>query len=271
MKSNHVFIVKALWSCLLFTILSFCSSAQSRTVSGKVTDPKDNSGIAGVSVQVKGTNAGTVTDNDGNFALSVPSNSSVLIFSYSGLGTQEIDVGNKTTINVQLSDKVISMQEVVVIGYGTQKKSDLTGAVGSVKASQLQERPSASLNQALAGRIPGVQVNTNSGRPGGQTNIRIRGFSSINTTNNPLYVVDGVILPVGTQTQNSNAIDFINPNDIASVEILKDASATAIYGASGANGVILITTKRGTSGGGRVTYDVDVQCTYHRTKECGNA
>jgi TonB-linked SusC/RagA family outer membrane protein len=149
------------------------------------------------------------------------------------------------------------MQEVIVIGYGSQRKSDLTGAVGSVKASQLQERPATSLNQALAGRVAGVQVNTNSGRPGGQTTMRIRGFSSINTTNNPLYVVDGVILPVGSQTQLSNSIDFINPNDIASVEILKDASATAIYGARGANGVVLITTKRGTAGGGKITYDAD--------------
>ena len=115
--------------------------------------------------------------------------------------------------------------------------------MGSVKATQLQERPSPSLNQAIAGRVPGVQVNTNSGRPGGQTNVRIRGFSSINTSNNPLFIVDGIQLPVGTQNNNSNSIDFINPNDIASVEILKDASATAIYGARGANGVIMITTK----------------------------
>ena len=147
---------------------------------------------------------------------------------------------------------------MVVVGYGTQKKSDLTGAVATVKASQLQERPAASLNQALAGRMPGVQVNTNSGRPGGQTNVRIRGFSSIQATSNPLYIVDGVALPMGTQSSNSNAIDYINPSDIASVEVLKDASATAIYGARGANGVILVTTKRGSRNGGKITYDMDL-------------
>jgi TonB-dependent SusC/RagA subfamily outer membrane receptor len=144
-----------------------------------------------------------------------------------------------------------------VVGYGTRRKSDLTGAVGSVRAAQLQERPAASLNQALAGRISGVQVNTNSGRPGGRTNIRVRGFSSINSSNNPLYVVDGVMLPQSNQAQASQAIDYINPNDIVAVEVLKDASSTAYYGARGANGVILITTKRGRSGEGRITYDAD--------------
>ncbi|MDQ3846913.1 MAG: TonB-dependent receptor, partial [Bacteroidota bacterium] len=184
-------------------------------------------------------------------------NARFLTFTSVGYGEQEVPLGSSSTINVALRPGAQSLNEVVVVGYGTRRKSDLTGAVGSVKASQLQERPAASLNEALAGRVPGVQINTNSGRPGGQTNIRIRGFSSINTSNNPLYVIDGVILPVGTQTERSNAIDFINPGDIASIEILKDASATAIYGARGANGVVLITTKRGTAGPARITYDAD--------------
>ncbi len=156
-----------------------------------------------------------------------------------------------------LAPDVKSLQDVVVIGYGTQKRSDITGAVASIKAAQLEERPLPSVNQALAGRLPGVNVTENSGRPGGQTRVRIRGFSSINTSNNPLYIVDGVMLPVGTQTQFSNAIDFINPADIGSVEVLKDASATAIYGSRGANGVVLLTTKRGSKDGPRVTYDVN--------------
>src|SRR6185503_11388971 len=172
-----------------------------------------------------------------------------------GYQDKEVVLGSSNEVNVSLSLGSASLNDVVIVGYGRQRKSDLTGSVGSVRAAQLQERPAASVNQALAGRIAGVQVNTNSGRPGGQTNVRIRGFSSINTSNNPLYVVDGVILPVGTQSQNSNSIDFINPDDIASVEVLKDASATAIYGARGANGVILVTTKKGTAGGGKVTYD----------------
>jgi len=238
----------------LVLLLPMFSQAQSRSITGKVTDSRDNTPLQGVSVQVKGTNTGTITDATGTFTITVPSRDSRLIISYSGLGSQEVSVGDKTTVDVQLSPTT-SMQEVLVVGYGTTRKRDVTGAVGSVKSSQLQERPSASLNQGLAGRIAGVQVNTNSGRPGGQTNVRIRGFSSINTSNNPLYVVDGVILPVGTQSQNSNSIDFINPDDIASVEVLKDASATAIYGARGANGVILVTTKKGTAGGGKVTYD----------------
>ena len=221
---------------------------------------KDENGepLQGASVVVKGTTTGTMTDGKGNFILDVPSSQSVIVISFTGLKTKEITVGNQTTFNVQLEVDSETLQEVVVVGYGTQRKSDVTGAVGSVKEAQLRERPAASLNQALAGRVAGVQVNSNSGRPGGQTNIRIRGFSSINTTNNPLYVIDGVILPVGSQTQNSNAIDYLNPNDIASVEVLKDASSTAIYGARGANGVILVTTKRGTAGGGKVTYDADL-------------
>ena len=155
-----------------------------------------------------------------------------------------------------------SLEEVVVIGYGTRRKTDLTGSVGTVKAEEIQERQSPTVSQSLAGRVAGVAVNVNSGRPGGQSNVRIRGFSSISTSNNPLYVVDGVILPVGTQTDGSmalnNAIDNINPADIASVEVLKDASSTAIYGARGANGVIIITTKRGSTSGGRVTFDMQL-------------
>lgn len=224
-----------------------------------MVDPKDNTPLSGVSIQVKGSTVGTVSDQNGNYSLTVPSGSSVLVFTYTGIAPKEIRVGNQSNLDVDLSSTGATLEEVVVsVGYGTQRKSDLTGSVSAVRAAQLQERPAASLNQAMAGRMPGVQVNTNSGRPGGQTNIRIRGFSSINSSNNPLYVVDGVILPVGTQSNNSNAIDFINPSDIASVEVLKDASSTAIYGARGANGVIIITTKRGTAGGAKVTYDVDV-------------
>lgn len=257
MKKSHAFIARISLPFLLM-VMSLFSFSQSRTVTGKIIDQRDNKGLAGASVLVKGTSTGTTTDEGGNYAIAVPSSESVLIVSYTGLGTQEIAVGNQTTVNVRFSATSASMDEVVVVGYGTRRKSDLTGSVGTVRGSQLSERPAPSLNQALAGRITGVQVNTNSGRPGGQTNVRIRGFSSINTSNNPLYIIDGVALPQGTQTQNSNSIDFINPNDIASLEILKDASATAIYGARGANGVILITTKRGSASGGRITYDMEL-------------
>lgn len=249
----------ATWiSAALLVMLPLLSSAQSRVLSGKIIDSKDNTPLAGVTIQVKGTNVVTQAGPDGAFKVEVPANARSLVFSFVGYNDKEIPIGTSDELNISLEPGTKSLENVVVIGYGTSRKSDLTGAVGSVKAAQLQERPAASLNQALAGRIAGVQINTNSGRPGGQTNVRIRGFSSINTTNNPLYVVDGVILPVGTQTNNSNSIDYINPGDIASVEVLKDASATAIYGARGANGVILITTKKGSSSGGRITYDMDL-------------
>jgi TonB-linked SusC/RagA family outer membrane protein len=225
-------------------------------IKGTVTSDKGEK-IPGVNVTIKGTSQGAVTDADGNFSITVPSQEAVLVFSYIGYIQEEVKVGNQTTIDISLVTDIQSLNEVVVIGYGTQNKSDLTGSVASVKEIQLKERPAASLNQALAGRMPGVQVNSNSGRPGGRANVRIRGFSSINSSNNPLYVVDGVQLPVGNQEQASQAIDFINPNDIVSVEVLKDASSTAIYGARGANGVILITTKRGKSGDGQITYDAD--------------
>ena len=229
--------------------------AQERVVTGTVTDDQ-GAGMPGVNVLVKGTPQGTVTDAQGSFTISAPANAT-LVFTFVGFKTTEMPVGDRTKIDIALASDLTALEEVVVIGYGTQKRSDLTGAVGSVSEDKLKERPTSSLNQALSGKIAGVQVNNNSGRPGGRSNVRIRGFSSINSSNNPLYVVDGIQLPQGTKDQFSNAIDYINPNDVISMEVLKDASSTAIYGARGANGVILITTRRGKSGEGRVTYDVD--------------
>jgi TonB-dependent starch-binding outer membrane protein SusC len=234
------------------------TSLADRTIKGKVTDKANNDGLPGVNVVIKGTSTGTTTDEKGNYSLDVAGNSSVLVFSFVGYLSQEIEVGNRSVLDVAIESDTKALSEVVVIGYGTAKKSDLTGSVGSVKEDQLKERPAPSLNQALQGKISGVQVNVNSGRPGGRGNVRIRGFSSINASNNPLYVVDGVMLPQGNQNQQSQAIDYINPNDIVSVEVLKDASSTAIYGARGANGVILVTTKKGKAGEGVITYNVDL-------------
>ena len=228
--------------------------AADRTLSGRVTDEKSE-GLPGVTVLLKGTQRGTVTDADGRYKLDVPDGNSTLVFSFVGYLSQEVQVGGQTSVNISLKADDKTLDEIVVIGYGTARKSDLTGAVSGVKEAQLLERPAPSLNQALSGRMPGVQVNTNSGRPGGRTTIRIRGFSSINSSNNPLYVVDGVMLPQTTGDQFSSPIDYINPNDIVSVEVLKDASSTAIYGARGANGVILVQTRKGKAGEGRVTYD----------------
>jgi TonB-linked SusC/RagA family outer membrane protein len=236
----------------------FQSAAQTIRITGTVRD-ENGQPLPGVGVKSVKTGKAAVTDASGRFTIEVDSATEQLTFTFIGYTTQVRSAGAGTaTLNINLvPSAAVNLDDVVVIGYGTARKTDLTGAVGSVKQEQLAERPAASLNQALSGRISGVQVNTNSGRPGGQTNVRIRGFSSINSSNNPLYIIDGVILPVGSQTQNSNAIDFLNSGDIASVEVLKDASSIAIYGARGANGVILITTKKGTSQGGRISYDVD--------------
>lgn len=238
----------------LSLLLSF-GLARAQTINGTVSD--SNGPLPGANVLVKGTTNGTQTDFDGNYSLNGVSGNATLVFSYIGFTTLEVSVGNKTEINAVLQENASELDEVVLIGYGSQKKSDLTGAVGSVSEDELQERSVQSLNQGLAGRVAGVQVNTTSGRPGGKTNVRIRGFSSINSSNNPLYVVDGVQLPQGNLDQYSSAIDFLNPNDVVSIEVLKDASSTAIYGARGANGVILVTTKRGRAGQGRITYNVE--------------
>jgi len=215
-------------------------------IKGKVID-SSNEPLPFATVLVKDTDIKTQTDRDGNFTLEVPSRSSVLVVFYIGYEKNERIVGDQTTFTIQLKESNNNLQEVVVIGYGTQRKSDLTGAVGSVKSSELMQRPAINVEQSLAGRIAGVNVSTNSGRPGGRTSISIRGFSSINASNDPLYVVDGVIWTDG--------ITNLNPNDVESIDVLKDASSTAIYGTRGSNGVIIVTTKRGDKDGSQVRYD----------------
>jgi TonB-linked SusC/RagA family outer membrane protein len=257
MKDN---LLKQMRYIFMLHLLLFVSTAgawaQGNPVTGRVTDEK-GAGLPGVTVVVKGTTVGTSTDGDGNFSLNVPNGNGTLVVSFIGYSPQEVPIDNRTSIDISLAPDAKALDELVVIGYGVQRKSDLTGAVGSVKGETLQERPAASLNQALAGRIAGVNASVNSGRPGGRANIRIRGNTSVSVANNPLYVIDGVILNATGLTNGSTPIDYINPNDIASIEVLKDASATAIYGARGANGVILVTTKRGSQDGGRVNYDSD--------------
>ena len=193
-----------------------------RKVSGKVND-SSGATLPGVSVVVKGTTTGVITDSNGTYSLANIPENVILQFSFVGMKTQEVIVAGKTIINVTLAEETVGIEEVVAVGYGVQSKKDVTGAVGSVKEQALQSRPTTSVAQALAGRISGVNVSVNSGRPGGKPNIRIRGNTSISITNEPLYIVDGVI----------SSIDYINPNDIASIEVLKDASSTAIYGARG--------------------------------------
>ncbi|RZK72779.1 MAG: SusC/RagA family TonB-linked outer membrane protein, partial [Pedobacter sp.] len=175
-------------------------------------------------------------------------NSDQLVFNYVGYASQTITVGNRTTINVSLKSAVTGLSDVVVVGYGTTKRADLTGAIGSVNMKDLEQAPVKSFDQALSGRVAGVQVSTNDGQPGATANIVIRGAGSISQDNSPLYVIDGF------PSENANA-NSINPSDIESIDVLKDASATAIYGARGSNGVVLITTKKGKAGKPQLTYN----------------
>ncbi|MEK6480995.1 TonB-dependent receptor [Catalinimonas sp. 4WD22] len=249
------------WCLLLICGLSTLTYAQS-TVSGTVTDLENNSGLPGVNVLVKGSTTGTVTDIDGNYSLTVPSGANTLVFSSVGYETTEVEINGQSTINVDLSPDLQSLSEVVVVGYGTVKKSDLTGSVASIDGESINEFPVASIDQGIQARAPGVQVTQASAAPGGGVSVRIRGSNSINSGSEPLYVIDGFpIYPdnsaygVGGSRQPSNIMATINPNDIASIEILKDASATSIYGSRGSNGVVLITTKRGKAGESKIDYD----------------
>ncbi|MGC9343461.1 MAG: SusC/RagA family TonB-linked outer membrane protein, partial [Bacteroidales bacterium] len=225
-------------------LLSFNMFGQ-RTVTGTVTDAGTGEGLIGATVLVKGTTRGTVTDLQGNYSIEVSSSEDVLVFSYISYETIEEVVGDRTTINVTLKEAATELEDVVVIGYGTVKKSDLTGSVAVVTSEDLNRRPSPNFQQALQGKAPGVLVTSNSGLPGAGASIKIRGVGSINSDADPIYVIDGVI---------TGSLGAINPADIESMQILKDASASAIYGADGANGVVIITTKRGESGKPRVSY-----------------
>ncbi len=226
------------------------------TVKGRVTDEKGEA-LPGATILVKGADGlGTSAGADGSFALTVPTGNETLVISSVGYVAQEIALAGRTTLTVQLAVDNQALNEVVVVGYGTQRRSDLTGAVGSVKASEITERPVVNVAQSLQGRVAGVNVTLNSGQPGGGAPVvRIRGYSSITASNDPLYVVDGVYWTAGvTGSASQTPLTVLNPNDIESIEVLKDASATAIYGAQGSAGVILITTKRGRKGG-TVSYD----------------
>ncbi|MES2775970.1 MAG: TonB-dependent receptor [Bacteroidota bacterium] len=247
---------KASLLLLVYILLLPCMIfAQQKSIKGKVTD-ETGIGIPDGTVLVKGTTTSTKTDANGDFTISVPGPGSVLVFTYTGFAPQEIAVRNKTIINVSMSTEIKGLGEVVVVGYGTQKKSDVTGALTSVSAKTIQERPSNNVLQAIQGKAAGVNVSTNM-KPGELPAVRIRGNRSINASNDPLYVVDGIPI-ISSLGVTSFSINDINPNDIASLEILKDASATAIYGSRGANGVILITTKKGSKGRISINYNSTV-------------
>lgn len=219
-----------------------------RQLSGRVTRENGSDGLAGVSVTVKGTKTATSTDNSGNWKLAVPSGRSVvLVFSSVGYRSVEVPVGEGNSINVSLSEEAAALSDVVVVGYSTVRRKDLTGSVSSISAKQIKDVPLASAAEAIQGRLAGVQVQVAEGAPGADILVRVRGGSSITQDNSPLYIVDGV--------QVENALAVISPQDIASIDVLKDASTTAIYGARGANGVVNITTKSGRSGKTNVSYN----------------
>lgn len=258
---KHSTIKKLL--CLLLMMSPFLVMAQERTVSGKVTDAETGDNLPGVNVLIKGTTVGTSTDANGSYSLSVPSDNAVLVFSFIGYASTEVVVGAQTAINQSLQSDIKSLEEVVVVGYGTQRKADLTGAVGGLRASDVDiaSKPITSPDQLLAGRVAGIQISNRSGDPGAPIDVRIRGVGTAGV-NSPLWVIDGVpivqtsniTVNTGSQTE-SNPLAGINPSDIESIDVLKDASAAAIYGARAANGVIIVTTKRGKEGTAQVTYD----------------
>jgi TonB-linked SusC/RagA family outer membrane protein len=285
MKKNFTSISQYLLSCALVGVLgtgSFLNAAplhtsplnkevsMDRTVTGKIVSADDNSPIPGVSIVLKGTRSGTNTDADGQFKMDVVDANSVLVFSAVGFVSQEVTVGSKTTFSIALAGDMKALSEVVVVGYGTQKKSQLTGAISSVSSKMISEMPITNLGQAMQGRVAGVDVAQSGSKPGTVPKITIRGRRSFNAGNNPLYVVDGIPLSGDrNELAATRPFDFVsggyedmNPNDVASMEILKDATSTAIYGARGANGVVLITTKRGAPKGKTVvSYDTYVGVT----------
>jgi len=231
---------------LIFLVLCHTlGHAQDYTVSGKIID-ETGTPLQGVNTAIKGTKTGTLSNNEGSFSLHVPNGKILLVFSFVGMKSQEIDVNGRHTIQVTMEEDANGLDEVVVVGYGTQTRRDITGSIASIKEKTLREVPVTNVSQMLEGRIPGAYVTTGSNKPGTTPSITIRGNRSFNASNAPLYVVDGI--PV------SDAITDINPSDIVSIEVLKDASATAIYGSRGANGVILVTTARGKTGETSVQY-----------------
>ncbi|MFN7118808.1 MAG: SusC/RagA family TonB-linked outer membrane protein [Saprospiraceae bacterium] len=251
--------MKKLFYLFAFLLLATGSMLAQRSISGKVTSDEGDP-LVGATVLAKGTSVGTTTDIDGNYTLSVPQEVTTLIFSYTGYRTVELPIGTSNVLDITLNAEVSQLSEVVVVGYGTQIKSTLSGNISKVGGEEIQGLPVPSVEQALQGKSAGVFIESTNGKPGSAIRVRVRGSSSIGASNQPLFVVDGV--PITTASQNIsgaplNPLADLNFNDIESIEILKDASASAIYGSRAANGVVLITTKRGKSG--KTAFDVDFQ------------
>ncbi|GAA4453600.1 TonB-dependent receptor [Nibrella saemangeumensis] len=228
---------------------------QERRITGKVTADENGQGLPGVSVTLKGTSRGTSTDADGNYVLNVPNGSiATLVFSFIGYASQEVTLGSQSTINVTLKASDQTLDEVVVVGYGTQQRRDVTGSIASLNTRTIRDQPVPNIVEGLTGRMPGVLIQQNTGAPGNSPSIKIRGLGSISAGNGPLVVIDGQPLDSGSLT-NGGGLNQLNPNDIEKIDVLKDASATAIYGSRGANGVVVVTTRRGKAGQTRLNLD----------------
>lgn len=232
------------------------ASAQQRIVTGTVTSSEDGLPIPGATVQVKGTTLGTVTDINGHYSIQA-AEGQILVIRFAGQRTEEVTVGARNTVDLIMQTDFLNLDEVIVVAYGVQKREASTGSVGEVRSSEIQNIPETSIEKMLSGKVAGVQVTASSGQPGASTQIRIRGISSINAGTEPLYVIDGIPVMAGNQsyfTNTGNALASLNPNDVESMTILKDAAASSIYGSRAANGVILITTKSGKSGAAKISF-----------------
>ena len=239
---------------LLLAVICLPTFAQDRTVTGKVTDAKDGSPLVAASVVVKGTKKGTSTGADGTFTLKVSASDNTLVVSFLNYASKELSIKGQSTFNVTLSQTSDQLNEVVVIGYGSVRKKDLTGSVANITSKDFNTGVVATPEQLIAGKVAGVSITSNSGAPGAGSTIRIRGGASLNASNDPLIVIDGMPIDAGGISGQANALALINPNDIESFSVLKDASASAIYGARASNGVILITTKKGKKGAMKVNF-----------------
>ena len=253
LKSLNKTLGRFMLSVSLFLILGSVAFAQ-KTITGKVTDAADKSEMIGVTVSVKGTTKGTQTDLSGNYSIEVPNNQAILVFTFVGKVPKEVAVGSQTVINLSMADDAAILGEVVVIGYGSQKKKDLTGSIVSVTSTDFVKGQITTPEQLVSGKLAGVQITSNSGAPGAGSTIRIRGGSSLNANNDPLIVLDGMPLDNSGISGAANPLNMINPADIETFTVLKDASATAIYGSRASNGVILITTKKGAKGKPKVNF-----------------
>jgi TonB-dependent starch-binding outer membrane protein SusC len=254
--------MKKLLLVLFFIVPALMLTAQNRTITGRVTD-ENGKPVPEVTVAVKETLTAVTTDNDGSFSISVGAAGRTLIFSYIGKTSEEVSIGNRTIINTVLKSEEKALTEVVVVGYGSQSRKKITGAINKIGGEEFENKPFTSVDQMLQGKVPGLFSTASSGQPGSAQNVLIRGVGSITAGSAPLYVVDGIPINTGDFSRlapagTTNTLAGINPNDIESVSVLKDAASSSIYGSRAANGVILITTKKGKAGKSKIRVDSEL-------------